>query len=253
MDNLIEVNNPFGVETTRIIVNHFEAHSDQEACCLVLNDGRVILTDNTHEEPKDHFSIDTKTFMKVYSSGRLAAVVHSHIYEYDNPMMFDTSEGPSAKDIIQQKEMLTPWGIGCVVNGQMRSLTYWGDSLPILPYEHRQFVDGAYDCYRLVRDWYRQELGIILEDFPRDNRWWEDGYDLVAEILAATPQLRRKEVGDIQRGDILVFSILSSLPNHSSIYLGDGKLLHHKYGKLSNIEDVSRWMEHLEYVMRYEA
>ncbi|WP_346949336.1 NlpC/P60 family protein, partial [Dyella sp.] len=61
---------------------------------------------------------------------------------------------------------------------------------------------------------------------------------------------------DIRRGDLVLMQIRSRnlVPNHAGIYLGDGLMLHHMYGRLSSRDVLGGyWLENLRLVARYTA
>ena len=51
---------------------------------------------------------------------------------------------------------------------------YWGfryaDPRGDAPYLGRDWVYGIHDCYSLMRDFYRRELEIVLDDFPEEKK-----------------------------------------------------------------------------------
>jgi len=122
------------------------------------------------------------------------------------------------------------------------------------PLVGRPFHHGVLDCWTLCRDWYAREWGLALPDPVRHDNWWDDGCsDLYTENLAAAGFVPIA-VGDIQRGDLILMQIRSRnlVPNHAGIYLGDGLMLHHMYGRLSS-RDVygGYWLENTRLVARH--
>ena len=122
------------------------------------------------------------------------------------------------------------------------------------PLVGREFSHGVLDCYSLCRDWYFRERGVMLPDFERHDKWWDDGHsDLYTEHFAEAGfvEIDRKA---IQPGDAVLMQVQSKnlVPNHAAIYIGDGLILHHLYGRLSS-RDVygGYWQQATRAVLRY--
>jgi len=105
------------------------------------------------------------------------------------------------------------------------------------PYEGRPFLHGLFDCYTLVRDYYRNELGILLPtNIQRTWEWWQTGENLYVEN---SKFFNFEEVHNLQKNDLIVMSLMSPVPNHGAIYLGDNNILHHQAGKFSTIQKLT--------------
>jgi cell wall-associated NlpC family hydrolase len=103
-------------------------------------------------------------------------------------------------------------------------------------YEGRPFLHGLFDCYTLVRDYYKRNFNIFLPtNIQRDWEWWNKGQNL---YLENAKDYSFEEVEDIKKHDILIMAVNSPVPNHAAIYLGEGKILHHMAGKFSTIQDL---------------
>ena len=80
-----------------------------------------------------------------------------------------------------------------------------GEYTTVLPAERpplleRPFIHGSWDCYGLIRDWYLQERGISLPDFPREDNWWTRGVTLYVRHSAEArpaPNAAQLPVGDV--------------------------------------------------------
>lgn len=119
-------------------------------------------------------------------------------------------------------------------------------------YVGRVYVAGIQDCYSLVQDYYKKEYSITLPDVDRWECWWKDGVNLIAnnvwEDMGFHILQNKKE---IKQGDVIVMQSGSKYPDHLAIYLGDEKILHHCYNRLSNIELYSgMWLKNTVYVLR---
>ena len=124
-----------------------------------------------------------------------------------------------------------------------------------LRYDHllgREFVHGETDCYTLCQDFFRDNLGLEFQDYARPDDWWlhddfnpywdffgPEGFTLVDInhpsqlkimdlILVAIPDPRRPQKTPI---------------NHCAMYIGNGKIIHHRLGKLSTESPYQGWVK----------
>lgn len=177
--------------------------------------GNIALT------PDEHFVIDPEDYAIAEDAGEIIAVVHSH----------PTSKPePSPADQISCNNTGIPWFI---VNPKTEQWGYCEPRDYELPYVGREFVFGVVDCYSLLRDWYRRELGLMLDDFQRRDRFWERNENLYVDGFQSQG-FRQIPLDELQYGDGILMQLGADLPNHGAIYLGDQQILHHVQGRLSS-------------------
>ena len=204
------------------ILEHAKAEVPRECCGLVAvvkGRRRYFPCQNIAETPDEHFVLSG--WNEVEDQGEVIAIVHSH------PIM---NPRPSTADRVACEKSELPWFI---VNP---STEEWGYCEPEgfeLPYVGREFVFGVVDCYTLVRDWYAREYGIQLRDYDRRDRFWERGESLYIDNFAAEG-FSKIPLKEVQRGDLILMNLVSPLPNHAAIYMGDQQVLHHVQGRLSS-------------------
>lgn len=108
------------------------------------------------------------------------------------------------------------------------------------PYVNRPFWHGVFDCYTLIRDYYRREWGLWLPvNIHRPFGWWEQGDNMYVDNAANHSFV---SVRDIQRHDAIIMK-MGPVPNHGAIALGDGKILHHLGGRFSCIETLTPFLK----------
>ncbi|WP_156876980.1 hypothetical protein [Paludibacterium yongneupense] len=117
------------------------------------------------------------------------------------------------------------------------------------PYVGRPPIPGVYDAYSLVRDIYRQELGITLHDYPRTPVTKENSFlkymhaEGFQEVSGPPQQWDCILTGDDLNNPthIAIYHdaghiVTGDDPNHPSriaMYLDRGCVLHHPAGQLS--------------------
>ena len=109
----------------------------------------------------------------------------------------------------------------------------------MLKYEHllgRTFSHGSQDCYGLVREFYRDNFNIELTDYTRPDDWWDEGLNLYMDHFHDEGfHVVDDHPAEWRPGDIILMSIRSTVANHAAILLEDGMLIHHMFGRLSEL------------------
>ena len=100
----------------------------------------------------------------------------------------------------------------------------------------RQWLYGKFDCYTIVRDYYKL-LGIIMPDYERPK-------DLITSKSIFLDQAKKcnfKQIDfeDRSKDDVLIMKLGTKNPMHAAIFLGDNTILHQKYESLSCTENYS--------------
>ena len=231
----------FGPEVDEQIQAHaLEAFPHE--CCGVVRNGLYERLANNDPNPAEAFDFDRMVLL----DPAVQAIVHSHP---GGPAW------PSALDMEQQLATDLVWGLVATDGESCQPVMWWGPGVPMPPLIGRDFrhgpsgSDGKGDCYALVRDWYRAERGLILPEVPRDHEWWNKGQSLYTDYLA--PQgFSTIPLDQLQPGDGLLMHVLSPVPNHAAIYMGNGLILHQLPNRLSRHDPLGRWHNLVTHVLR---
>lgn len=208
-------------------MKEFGDGSDPKESCglIVVRKGKEVYIpcNNVSPDPKNRFRIDPKDYADAEDSCEILAIVHSHVLIPPNP---------SLADQIGCEKSGIPWVIVNVPTGNYIEFSPSGFSAPLLG---RTYHHGVTDCYSLVRDYYKSVLNIDLPDFDREYGWWEKGQNLYmdnyekagfSEVLGGLREMKTH--------DVLLMQISSSVVSHSSVYIGDNKIIQHCVGRLSS-------------------
>jgi proteasome lid subunit RPN8/RPN11 len=240
--------------TEAAIRAHAIAEYPRECCGLIiLEAGREAYVPCQNIAVKDsteHFILSKVDYFAAADRGEVLALVHSHT---------DEPARPTDADRVNCEESQLPWYVvrvdgteGEVESQEIESIVPCGYKAPLIG---RPFFHGVLDCYALIRDWFREERGIVLKDFERRDNWWADGSgdDLYMRQFAEAGfvTIDRKE---IQPGDCFIMQVRAKVANHAAVYLGDGLILHHLHGRPSR-RDVygGYWEETTRLVVRYKG
>lgn len=111
-------------------------------------------------------------------------------------------------------------------------MTFNYQHLTGLPFEY-----GRRDCFALVRDFYNDAFGIEIKNYARPTEFWMYDLDLYQDNAKAEGFQLVSDEKDLQYGDVILMSIKSpKVANHSGIYVGNTRILHHFLGQLSKVD-----------------
>ena len=203
------------------IADHARDDYPLEACGLLVDGGQglaYVRCRNISTTPSEAFRIDPKSWLEAEQRGAVRAVVHSHP---------DGGFAPSPADRAALEGGALPWVILSWPGGQF-SITY--PSARGVPYVGRQFIHGSQDCFTLLRDYYRRELGVSLPEVWHGYEWWQEGENLYLDHAA---RAGFEQVDSLRLHDVVLMRIAARVPNHVGVYTGDGTILHHLANQLS--------------------
>ena len=103
-------------------------------------------------------------------------------------------------------------------------------------YIGRSFEIGVTDCYTLLQDFYRDAFDIHLKEYarPKDYHMMSFSlYEKYAKEEGFEPFIGSYQ--DVKYGDVFGMNIDAEYINHVGIYIGSGEMLHHYWGRLSEI------------------
>jgi proteasome lid subunit RPN8/RPN11 len=224
------------------VFKHAEEVKPMECCGVVVkkDDGQIeyVRCRNVSEE-RNRFVLDPRDYVTASSIGEPIMIAHSHCY---------VQPDPSESDKVGCEETGLPW---LIVNYPLKTYTITNPSGYEAPLVGRTFEKNTLDCYALVRDYYKRELNITLQDDVRPERWWEVGRSILVENFQkyGFVQIRADE---LKENDCLLMKVGASVPNHCAVYVGDNKILHHVQGRLSGYDNYSKfWRMATTHYLRY--
>ena len=223
-----------------------------EACGVVVRKGRksvALPCKNTSADSRNHFLMDANDYATAADQGEIIGIWHTHV---------NIPPEPSDADRVGCENSGVPWyivGVFKADNGfSFSEMVVVEPSGFEMGYLERPYAFGVLDCWSLVRDYYRREYSIALNDYPRIERFWANGHDLFGRnwkpegfvsLVDQEPQL-----GDL----FLIQTDSSGNPNHIAIYIGNEMILHHCHGRLSR-RDIygGYWQKHTTHHLRWKG
>lgn len=229
------------------IRKHAEAEYPNESCGLVVGSGNYVPCKNVKAKPEHGFKIPEDVWARFRALGNVRAVVHSHPDGPYHPSYEDQAGQLSMPDI--------PWGIVEVSKYRTRGPFFWGDTVPIEPLAKRPWIFGVFDCYGLVRDYYRLNLNVTLPNRPRENQWWNDPEKatLLLDMYSSDGWV---EIDDwrknIEKHDVFLIQLPGfNVPTHCAVYLGNELAMHHRWDRISVIVPVAPYLPMVDRVLRW--
>lgn len=223
---------------------HAAAEYPRECCGVVVQIGRrhrYVPCRNLAADAGERFELAPEDYAAAEDLGTVIGVVHSHP---------DGTSRASDTDVALCNAGTVPWHILSWPEGDLNTILPAEGVPPLLG---RPFVHGTdYDCYGLIRGFYQLEYGVTLPDYPRPDEWWATGGNLYLELFKGAGF--EPISGPLQRGDVVLMQVQAPVVNHGGIYLGDGQLMHHLYGRLSStVAYGGYWLERTALVVRYKG
>lgn len=203
---------------------HAQSDIDREVCGLfVIRKGReeYVPCRNVAEHPANDFTIDPEDWVKADAIGEIVGVFHSH--PRSRPL-------PTQPDLVSCERSGLPWTIANPRTEEVHTFEPSGYEAPLYG---REYCHGVLDCYSFVRDFYKQEHGVELREYEREDEWWLKGFDLYKDYMQAEG-FYPIDLANMKPGDGIIMNIASDVGNHGAIYLGDGQMAHHLYQRLSS-------------------
>lgn len=176
-------------------------------------------------------------------------LVHSHNVKRYGPHQ-DPRE-PSFQDLLGQINTGVEWAIIPTDGQECSQPVRWGNPTSRPPLLDREFIHSVQDCLSLMQDAFYQKYGIILPSQPRTPDWWLQGHDYMTQLYQDWG-FNRVELSELKEGDVLFYTVRSKVVNHLGMYVGDGQVLSHWYGRVSNIEPYARWARYVTFAARHK-
>jgi len=229
------------------IIQEMVAHACEipleEVCGLVVTNGtksKLLKGSNIAQYRHLHFDMDPEVFLRVPEGWEVIASYHSH------PSGTVT---PSEADRVTCEASRLPMYIVSAFNNQHFDLKPNGYRAP---YERRPYVLGVLDCWSLVKDWYRWELGIDVPAFDNERQPYSRGESVYVRNIEAAGFV---DIGDmpVQHGDLMLIQVGPTGPNHAAIWLEGGRILHHVTDRVSKQDHwAGYWVQHMTHHLRHK-
>lgn len=209
------------------IKEHALSKPTEEVCGLILRGGEVIECKNRASDFEVHFIIAKGDIKKAKKLGWIEAVYHSHIPG-------DYIEDKLSDEDIVIAEYFNIYSVMYSIK-EDKFYEYQPTGKPI-NYIGRPYIRGVLDEFNLIKDYYRKELNIEINNFKDRN----------AENFLKNNGF--VEVGEIKKHDILIVRWAGDTNNKKIVlYIENDKIIVHPEFELSKITNynygLKKWTE----------
>lgn len=239
----------------RQIIDLARLTPDREICGFIYytaeNELKVYPANNISVNPTNTFEIDPVDYIRCDRRGTICGVYHSHP---------GNEEAFSKGDLKYIEEVGVPLYLYTVGTGK------WSEYIPATYHVDLvglPFIWGLYDCYSIVRNKWRQDLGIFLDDFDRGNDFAQndESKPLIVNNLAEQGGVivgrGMDGLAKAKSNDLILFNTESYsriFPLHFGVFLGNSRFLHHPEGKLSREDFLDEhWIKRVNLVVRHKS
>lgn len=232
------------------MIAHAKKEKPNESCGLVQifkGKQRYRECGNVAQNPHHDFLIDPKEYAQHEDQGSIIAIVHSHVLG---------STDLSEADRLMCNQTNVPW---IIVNPDTNLCEiHYPQENYHFPLEGREFHHGVIDCFTLVFDYYHQ-IGIQLKNMNREDEWWniepENNPNYYVKYFKEQGFFEI-EMKDLRKHDGILMTLESKygIPNHSAVYLGDNRIMHHVYDRLSGVDMYGGYYQKMStHFLRHES
>ena len=228
-------------KTKQAVAHDCLMRGDEEACGFII-DGEIFPCENRAENPAIEFLIAAEDYARVDSLGEIECVYHSHI---------NGNEKFSLHDVNVCKHINLPWLLFTNKTGNFR----YADPTGKAPYIGRDWAYGIHDCYSLMRDFYKRELEIELDDFERgeEGEWESSSWTMFMDNYASQGFVEIDKPS--KTGDFLLMNIVAPSPNHAGVFLAEQNCFYHHLMDRQSERTVwgQSWSKYTSRVLRHES
>lgn len=217
------------------IRNHALSKPKEEVCGFICFnkislEKEIFCCNNSNGSRNNAFTINPLDYVRASRSGEILAVYHSHVNDNLNF---------SLSDKINSNSHEVPF---ILYNVRQNIFNEYFPNDYEFSYIGREFEYGKFDCFSLVKDYYKKELGInIIDNYTnRNDNWYEKKSNSFLEGWK-NDNSDFNIVEKPKKHDVLFLKYFKTavFPHHMGIYLGEDMFLHHPRNKYSLIEKYS--------------
>ena len=231
------------IEFLDSIKNHFEEYYPREGCGILgVIKGKLqwFPCKNVAGNNED-FIIDSKQYIDIARKCDIVGIVHSHP---------DASPEASISDIKNCDTLEIPYYIFSYPEMELNKITPKNISKPL---SGRLYEFGVNDCFEAMRDYLDSQGIVIPARSAFEDDWWKKDLDYFTDEIIKDYGYTRVE-GNMQKNDVIIFSINSQVGNHCGVYLGDDLFFHHAENRLSCKENLyPYWKQYITGVYRHAS
>lgn len=225
-------------ESIKYLIKEHSLEENPKECCGLIYKNEIGFfaqkCKNTAKDPLNFFEISPIDYLNTSLKGKILAFYHSHSKNHSNDF--------TQFDIINAEKLKLSGVLYIIETDTFKEYSPTGYELP---YIGRNYVLGKVDCFSLVKDYYKTEFNIEIEDITHKYRYIEHKPDhpdnnIYHDILP-NHFLKNNfmEVKDLKENDVILIKTHKIMsPVHCAVYKNVDMILHHPFGLKSRIEKI---------------
>jgi proteasome lid subunit RPN8/RPN11 len=217
------------------VIKHGQEAWPEETCGYVIKTGKkstIFQCKNISPKPTESFLISLSDLKTARSLGEIIGTWHTHPHSSKEPSLADIAFCESSKLNCYIMSIRKRDDGEFVIDGPSVTTPQGRE----VDYLKRPYITGIFDCYGLVRDYYRREYGIHLTNHQRINlETGEVAYDKFLKYYEDEGFVRVMD-DSYQVGDVMLMQLMDKQPNHVAIYIGNNLIMHHNLDRLSKVD-----------------
>jgi len=111
----------------------------------------------------------------------------------------------------------------------------------------KKYSWNEFNCYTLIVKLFK-ELGYDIPDYQTEEGWHKRGKNYFVEEYHKL----WVKIDELEIHDIILFKMMSSVPNHVGIYIGNGKFIHCQQRVGTAIGTVKRYQKFVNSYYRFK-
>lgn len=206
------------------------ARNPEESCGLILNDSLFFACKNCHDNKLEHFKININEYLKASKLGKITHLFHSHPTEKKEFSILD-------------KTISEEFNLNLILyHLPDDSFLYYTPNGFKNPYVGRKFKWGKYDCFSIVKMYYKEELKIDLDEEVKERG--RDFFKRNSGLFSNNEYLTIAERNNLEvlskntrllKNDIILFKNPGNTDYHFGIYVDDNSYLHVPDNSISQV------------------
>jgi len=226
------------------IETHFLEEYPKEACgILAVQKGKPKWFPCTNvAKENENFIIDSNEYLKIHRTSDIIGIVHNHP---------DGTPEASEADVAYCNTLGIPYYIFSYPDMELNIIE---PEKNLTDLYGREYEFGVRDCFEAMRDYLKTvDINIPPRILFEDN-WWTKKLDYFCPEIIKEWGGKEVSIEEIQKNDVITFSVRSDVANHCGIYLENDIFYHHAENRLSCRENLfPYWVQYIDRVYRYAA
>lgn len=211
------------------IIKHALEDIENEICGLIIQHEKsyiIFQCRNIHSDKQHNVIIHPEDYLSASFLGKIIGFYHSH----------KEQDYLSNKDITSSINNNLICVMFCIKTNNFFVFNPFTQKHKYKNYLNKKFDFNDFNCYTLVKDFYKNEFNIDFPNYKINEEWHKKEKNKINNEYDKIFNKILKETTKPKEGDIIIFKFFN-FSNHLAIYLNEKEFLHVPRNKFSTIEN----------------